>query len=194
MLLPVGRHTNNPLQQRRRTGGQGLAKTSSVRRLLREVTRLQDRRYRAGQGLQTEILGVGMERKRKLLGKAKAVQLLCMLWGPILYCDCIHHLHRFTEDEDKVLIHYQRWGDKEKVGDGEMKEGNRAQQVCCGDEGHIRLARLKKSGGIDIEALRFQVLRIIVRIQCTATLVSYFRVPACRPAPACIDATNATAA
>ena len=98
-----------------------------------------------------------MERKRKLLGKAKAVQLLCMLWGPILYCDCIHHLHRFAEDEDKVLIHYQRRGDKEKVGDGEMKERNRAQQVCCGDEGHIRLGRLKKSGGIDIEAIRLSL-------------------------------------
>jgi len=128
-----------------------------MRRLLREVTRLQDRRCRAGQGLQTEFLGVGMERKRKLLGKAKAVQLLCMLWEQTLDCDGIHHLHRFTKDEDKVLIHYQRRGDKEKVGDGEMKEGNRAQQVCCGDEGHIGLARLKKSGGIDIEAFRLSL-------------------------------------
>ncbi len=74
-----------------------------------------------------------------------------------MYCDCIHHLHRFTEDEDKVLIHYQRRGDKEKVGEGQMKEGNRAQQVCCGDEGHVRLARLKKSGGIDIEELRLSL-------------------------------------
>lgn len=90
-----------------------------------------------------------MERKRKLLGTAKAVQLLCMLRRQTLDSEGIHHLHRFTKDEDKVLIHYQSRGDQEKVGDGKMKEGDRAQQVCCGDEGHIELARLVEAGGID---------------------------------------------
>lgn len=90
-----------------------------------------------------------MERKRKLLGKANAIQLLCMQRRQKLNCEGIHHLHRFTKDEDKVLIHYQRRGDQEKVGNGKMKEGDRAQQICCGDEGHVELARLVEAGGID---------------------------------------------
>lgn len=67
------------------------------------------------------------------MGKAKAVQLLDLLRRHTLDCDGSHHLHRFTKDEDKVLIHYQRRGDQEKVSDSEMEDGNRAQQICCRD-------------------------------------------------------------
>ena len=98
-----------------------------------------------------------MERKRKLLAKAKGIQLLRILGRQTVDCDGIHHLHCFTKDEDKVLIHYQRRGDQEEVGDGKMKEGNRAQQICCGDEGHLGLARLVEAGGIDTGKL-FSVL------------------------------------